>query len=172
MASTLILRLHFRGFDKQTPMWLRFLVFDLLAPCLCLRSVSAWKRHHGRCMHFREVAIEAPAENPNKNGDCLRQRLTISNEGDHDASNVLGENVSRDVINGKVATPANCVIPNAEHIATEWKKVSEVLDRLFFWIFMVFVMIPLVSLAGFVNMFKPPSPGGDANVSNTASSSW
>ena len=153
MASTLILRLHFRGFDCQSPKWMRFLVFDMLAPCLCLRSVAAWKRQHGECFPYEDDTTEGGAGNKNNNGDCLRQRFTSvpGDDGDviSDQNDVIADTVT--------SLGMGCSMLRADHISTEWKKISEVLDRLFFWIFMIFVMIPLVSLAGFVNVFKAPS---------------
>jgi len=38
---------------------------------------------------------------------------------------------------------------------TEWTRVAEVLDRLFFFIFMVLLLVPTVTILGFVRLFKP-----------------
>ena len=47
-----------------------------------------------------------------------------------------------------------CRLTVPEFVAMEWKKVSEVLDRLFFWLFILFVMIPVISLVVFVRVFS------------------
>ncbi|KAK2146132.1 hypothetical protein LSH36_630g01064 [Paralvinella palmiformis] len=35
----------------------------------------------------------------------------------------------------------------------EWRKISTILDRLFFWMFLLVIFLPLVSLIGFVRVF-------------------
>jgi len=43
----------------------------------------------------------------------------------------------------------------------EWKKVAEVLDRLFFFLFLALLIIPTTTILGIVRLFKP-----DLNVDN------
>jgi len=38
---------------------------------------------------------------------------------------------------------------------TEWTRVAEVLDRFFFFVFMVLLLVPTVTILGFVRLFKP-----------------
>jgi hypothetical protein len=37
----------------------------------------------------------------------------------------------------------------------EWKKVAEVLDRLFFFLFLALLVIPTTTILGVVRLFKP-----------------
>ena len=47
-----------------------------------------------------------------------------------------------------------CNLTRSKYIELKWKKISEVADRLFFWLFLLFLIIPLVSLLGFIRVFK------------------
>ena len=40
-------------------------------------------------------------------------------------------------------------------VINEWRKMAEVLDRFFFWMFLVFLIVPTSSILGIVRMFKP-----------------
>ena len=42
------------------------------------------------------------------------------------------------------------VISDQNHATQAWVRVSEVLDRFFFWIFLICILIPIVSLVGFL----------------------
>jgi len=38
---------------------------------------------------------------------------------------------------------------------TEWTRVAEILDRFFFFVFMALLLIPTVTILGFMRLFKP-----------------
>ncbi len=166
MSATLVLKLHYQGFTKEPPDWLRFIVFDMMATCLCLRSLTKWDQCHRHCIKhdiamktFKTANAQSNCrQDKNVKGPTSRKR-TVTFQSQMLA--VKGHNYgTTNSTNAKVVVTENgsttvCNLPTKKHILIEWQKMSEVLDRFFFWIFLIFILIPLVSLAGFVRVFKP-----------------
>ena len=165
MGATLVLKLHYRGFDSEPPTWLRFIIFDMVASCLCLRSLSRWSRNHRECLKH-DIAMKTfkSIGDKTKNGDCLRNQMsrkrTVTFQKPLPGGSKSVEAEDGNTCRGKTLVTEDgrttfCNLSSKKHISIEWQKMSEVLDRFFFWIFLMFILIPLVSLAGFIRVFKP-----------------
>lgn len=143
MGSTLVLKLHYMGIETVAPRWLRVLAFDLLAPALCLTSLSRWSRTPLGCNHNSPVGrlpallIDGPAHNNACNKTSLSRTLsrTLSLELSLQADDVCG-------------------VCRHKFEKEQWQKISQVFDRLFFWMFLLFLIIPIVSLLGFARVFS------------------
>lgn len=169
ITSTMILRLHYRGLDKEPSRWLRVLVFDLMAPLLCLRSVSKWAKHHrsqaavpitNGLRHsddgFQSNVIANISHGNNIEMSPLKRTATeprCRSFQDRQNRYLLEKNGNKASNYKSISTPE----PKEQTLEShrlEWQKVAEVLDRFFFWIFLIFILIPLVSLVGFVRVFS------------------
>lgn len=171
MSATLVLKLHYSGFNNEPPPWLRFLVFDMMAVCLCYRSAQKWSRNHRNCVkHNINMKILKNSDIKRNGAPCSLEKhpckrsvrfqssplsTTIVNRASTSASTQQTTNLLVTSIGRNYGTVTLCNIPTKKHISMEWQKISEVLDRFFFWIFLIFILIPLVSLAGFVRVFPP-----------------
>lgn len=161
MSSTLILKLHYHGLDKEPPRWLRLFVFDCLATILCMQSSKKWRETHRKCIiiepstpevisneQTREHGRSHSINEENRPKENKRDRSSISNN--MQMVNLIAGPLKRSILRGE----NTCTLSNQEHIQREWQRISEVLDRLFFWMFLIFIMIPLVSLVGLVRIFQ------------------
>ncbi len=55
-------------------------------------------------------------------------------------------------------TPVQEVVPNQKEPdleINEWRQMAEVVDRFFFFMFVVFLIIPTSTILGIVRLFKP-----------------
>ena len=160
MGATFVLKLHYRGFDTEPPNWLRFIIFDMVATCLCLGSLSRWSRNHRECLKH-DIAMKTfkTISDNTKNGDCVRnqtpRKRNVTFQYPLPSGSSSGGDKSGKTIVTEDGRTTFCNISTKKHISIEWQKMSEVLDRFFFWIFLMFILIPLVSLAGFIRVFKP-----------------
>ncbi len=165
MASTIILKLHYRGVDKPAPLWLRRGLFKLAAPLIC-RSVAAWSLTHSKCNHHGRLAKRRRRCDVSKvkvNGECrhaaadefqcLDRKTALSETGSLDT--VIRKRSHDNSFEARVTLVANnghCDIADEGFLAEEWRKMAEVLDRCLFWFFLLFLMIPLLSMFGFIKL--------------------
>ena len=150
ITSTFILKLHYRGFDREPPKWVRIIAFDIMAPIMCLRSLTNWSKKHrqkGKCLNNGETRnLTEIAEEPN--GDCrvmtdieFRAHRTNSNAEHKDSNYHVDEYTGH-------------TKQQLKEFHDEWKALAEVIDRFFFWIFLLFIIIPSISMLGLVQYFK------------------
>lgn len=170
--STFVLKLHYWGHEVRAPHWLRVLTFDLLAPLLCLHSITRWNRQQtkegNQGIHDKKASLSEGviSESVKANGDVSREvgtncnHIAATNEAfNNRAGSRLSLSMTR-TLSLELAVGEEGAKPGAisatssgrklDPISEEWKKISEVVDRLLFWLFLIFLMLPLVSLIAFV----------------------
>ena len=158
MSSTLILKLHYHGLDKEPPRWIRMVIFDVLAPMMCLQGAQKWRHKHRKCVVFEcdedeVIANEQNTANPPSQRNSPKGKAPKSDKSG--TNNMRMMNLIAGPLKGQILRDKNkCKLSDQEHIGREWQRVSEVLDRFFFWLFLIFILIPLVSLAGFAKLFS------------------
>ena len=168
MSSTLIVKFHYGGMGKRPPRWLRRVVLEFAASLLNIHEARDFHRKHKVCCHLEEgddiTKYRYLDPVTQTNGDCKPE--TQTNNADNNKNSAarlkLSRTLSLENINQETAfiprghheREGACTLTDSEYLATEWRKVSEVLDRLFFWLFLVFLLIPLVSLVWLTRAFK------------------
>lgn len=145
IASAIVIKIHYNDHEMAPPQWLTVLTFDLIAPLFCLKSVVSWSRYHRKCKHRSQKHVT------NSNGVVANKSHVMSR-----SLSITQSDLHEDVIDDK-AIGVQCALSNCQYVTEKWKKISEVMDRLFFWMFLGFLVIPLVSLIGFLYAFKATS---------------
>ncbi|ELT95904.1 hypothetical protein CAPTEDRAFT_137949, partial [Capitella teleta] len=141
MSSTMIVKFHYGGMAKRPPKWLRVGAFNVIATALCLQHAKEFNRRHEKCRHL----ADGECKEKTTNGDVMPQSDSMTA--------ALSRTLSLEYMAPASCNP-KCSLRGSDFLNAEWKKISEVLDRLFFWLFFLFLLIPLASLVSFINRSK------------------
>ncbi|CAD5120185.1 DgyrCDS8758 [Dimorphilus gyrociliatus] len=130
MASTIVLKLHFKGSEKKPPKWLQSFVFDCLAPLLCQKSHTHWHTKQQLRNSITMTFVSSPSEN-----ECKPMKEVCACSETESERGSADEKAKR------------------EKITQEWKKIAEVIDHLFFCTFLFLIILPLGGLVVFAHIF-------------------
>lgn len=182
--SVLVIKIHFMTPEYKPPGWLRFLAFRMLARLLCMsyhrKMYDASLKKRQRDMTWETAGTDdLKSQNSTLTPDGIenfellhaRRRVT-SSETDAAANADCNETVTSSSLHvhhpGARAMHSHgndvhhpCDNPFGVHY-NEWKRIAEIIDRFFFWLFLTCIILPTASILGFVRLFKPPIDDVDA----------
>lgn len=170
MSSTLIVKFHYGTMGRRPPLWLRRLTLDFAAPILCLQDAKDFYRRHAACCHLVAGECQSRVEQSlmQNNGDCCNEPYFTRTLADGD-KDTLSRTLSLDCVHPRAAMALSrdyepvdkrkmplqpCQMDSEEFLHAEWKRISQVLDRLFFWLFLMFMLMPLASLIWLTRAFR------------------
>jgi len=114
-------------------------------PSIVWKLRGPFRRHQHTTTAFHAVAQD-------NQGDVVP-----TTERDSDLENdrrLTGGDAEMDDDGGRAEPPIARCWPGRK-LETEWTRVAEVLDRFFFYVFVVLLLIPTATILGFVRLFKP-----------------
>lgn len=167
--SVLIVKLHYKSEDVRPPQWLRVFVFRYLARAVCLDQDGRLARH---LSGVRRPRREATWSETITTEDIKSQNSAVSPDGGHENYELLHQRrrvLSLDENQDGNSLPPSFSEPHGLHalqryepcldrpVGNEWKKIAEILDRFFFYLFLVFIIVPTSAILGGMRLFKPPT---------------
>ena len=165
--SVLVVKLHFKTMETRPPYWVRVFVFKYLARAVCLDYrgrmsrlvMSSRRKPPRRDATWSETATEEIRSQTNSHGtltpdgpenfELLHQRRRMTSDS------AAGLEPAG---NSSLASPyhgADSEDGLDKPVLNEWKKMAEVLDRFFFYLFLTFLIVPTATILGLVRLFKP-----------------
>lgn len=160
LATIVPLRLQHLHPGTEIPNWVRVVIFDFLGPLMCYKCINrcrqknsgnAIKPHKSASQHTEDVRISSPEIIEN---GYIREKNSLNKTRNN---KTLDENHKPETQTDETldVTPIVKYIQKSERdgeLYEEWKEAISILDRLFFWIFIVtFVVSSLVILYGAPN---------------------
>ena len=177
--SVLVIKLHYKSEDVRPPQWLRVLVFRYVARAVCLDQEGRLARHLAGVRRPRRDNTWCETITTE---DIKSQNSMVSPDGGQENYELLHQRrrmLSIDENNHDVHEPDlpnSCQTPMSDQrglrlpdlqpaydphvsgdrpVGNEWKKIAEVLDRFFFYLFLIFIIVPTTAILGGVRLFKP-----------------
>ena len=166
--SVLVLRLFYRGFENPPPRWLKWLLFSVISKMIgmkikvreCCESKPYAKIHRnshdiGKNKVGSTVDYSNHKNNSNRERNSSTGRKCIETNADESEN---GYPVCQHHLAGVGDTNCEaslCGSYQCDHAEEDWKLVATVVDRFFFWFFLVCTIIPTSIILGVVRLFKP-----------------
>jgi hypothetical protein len=159
ITAAIVIKIHFNGSDVTPPDWLSVLSLDLLAHFLCLQSIADWSKQHKLCVH--EDIIQSKRKQLYIRTEIISPESEMTVEpitSQYDTYQLIKvpaanhcRNSREEVVDERYS---KCRLSQSEYIAERWRKIAEVLDRLFFWLFLLCLTVPLASMVALIFVFK------------------
>lgn len=165
VLTVFVLQLHHVGpHTKPVPMWIRKLVLQAIARCMCMTShVEGYYRYQEEsrkdemCLTSFMDSVDFKDSN-NCNGR-LQQTSGSSGfqyfEGERQSAsdrNVTYDKISRHL---KILVSKQEGEDDHQEIVNEWRLVAHVMDRFLFWLFLIGSFLSSIVILVFKPMMKP-----------------
>jgi len=152
LATIVPLRLQHLHPGTEMPNWARVVIFDFLGPLMCYRCVSRCRRRNSSnsikpnkgIQNADDVRISSPEIIEN---GYIREKSSLNK--------TLNENKKKETQTADEMTDITPIVDyikrseKDDELYAEWKEAISILDRLFFWIFILtFVVSSVVILRG------------------------
>ena len=172
-CSVIVIKLHYKSTETRPPQWLRVVMFNYLSRVVWMNHNNQLSRltklsHRKRDTTWSETATEEIRSQTNSHGtvtpdgaenfELLHQRRRpAEGENNVDCRGHANHSVRAQAQAHELQPLEDSAdVAKGIVVVNEWKKIAEVLDRVFFYLFVIGLIVPTATILGFVRLFKPP----------------
>ena len=163
--SVVVIKLNYKSPETRPPRWVRYIILNCMSKLVGIGTSN--RKYHkksgndcNKVYHSRKTSWRESLDEKNHHSN---RSVSFSAPEDVEVellnntiTNVM-DNTHMDSTRSPSMRSRKVTLAEIEDIPprNEWKEMADILDRFFFWLFLIGLIVPTASILGFVRLFKP-----------------